>query len=372
MEWRYVWVILPGLLVLLVPFWFGWRVFGPTVLSGLGVARASMRATASGDRDEDVIPVPDAPTSDPESGSDAVHEAPPLQSTVDDFAVALAEARSPPSNQGFIVVEEGDPPPLSISWASLGDVAHTALLSRAESAETDAYELSAPDRRTADMLESTRRRLAAARTAGELRARLAAHVEPERRPPAHDGADDTSERRAIAARLAAVERRLADREAALARLQGVAERLARTESLLAEREAELAIARQKLDDGGDRRDEFEGRRHDVSESIGTPSVRPSPERIASRIEVREPVRPARLFEPVEARDDLKRIRGIGPVMERLLNDIGVTSFAQLAAFTPEDVRRVAAVIETFPGRIERDDWVGQASAHERRESDARG
>jgi len=61
-------------------------------------------------------------------------------------------------------------------------------------------------------------------------------------------------------------------------------------------------------------------------------------------------------------DDLKRIKGVGPVMERVLNERGVYLFHQLANFTAEDVAWVNEAIEAFPGRIERDEWVSQAQA----------
>ena len=67
-----------------------------------------------------------------------------------------------------------------------------------------------------------------------------------------------------------------------------------------------------------------------------------------------------LFETPEEKDDLKKIKGIGPVMESVLNSHGVTTFRQLANFSAEDVERVSEAIGTFPGRIERDDWVGRA------------
>jgi len=60
------------------------------------------------------------------------------------------------------------------------------------------------------------------------------------------------------------------------------------------------------------------------------------------------------------KDDLKKIKGIGPVMERTLNALGVTTFQQLADFTQEDIDKVSEAIDAFPGRIERDDWVGKA------------
>jgi predicted flap endonuclease-1-like 5' DNA nuclease/predicted nucleic acid-binding Zn-ribbon protein len=60
------------------------------------------------------------------------------------------------------------------------------------------------------------------------------------------------------------------------------------------------------------------------------------------------------------RDDLKKIHGIGPVLERLLNRHGVSRFADIAAWTKRDIERFAAKLDTFPGRIVRDDWVGGA------------
>lgn len=74
----------------------------------------------------------------------------------------------------------------------------------------------------------------------------------------------------------------------------------------------------------------------------------------------KPVQP--LFSAPGKSDDLKQIKGIGPVMERTLNDLGVTTFQQLAEFTPEDVDKVSAAIGAFPGRIERDGWVEKARA----------
>jgi len=59
-------------------------------------------------------------------------------------------------------------------------------------------------------------------------------------------------------------------------------------------------------------------------------------------------------------DDLKRIKGIGPKMEAILNAKGVYLFRQLANFTPSDVAWVTSALDAFPGRIERDRWVEQA------------
>ncbi len=60
------------------------------------------------------------------------------------------------------------------------------------------------------------------------------------------------------------------------------------------------------------------------------------------------------------KDDLKLIKGIGPFIERKLNALGIYTFRQIANFTDEDVERITDVIEFFPSRIVRDNWVGQA------------
>ena len=74
------------------------------------------------------------------------------------------------------------------------------------------------------------------------------------------------------------------------------------------------------------------------------------------------VRP--LFEIPTDKDDLKVIKGIGVVMERTLNDLGIATFKQLAGFNASDVKMVSDALEAsnsgFGGRIERDEWVDQA------------
>lgn len=60
-------------------------------------------------------------------------------------------------------------------------------------------------------------------------------------------------------------------------------------------------------------------------------------------------------------DDLKVIVGVGPFLEKKLHAIGIYTFRQIANFTPEDIEQVNDLIEFFPGRIQRDNWVGQAA-----------
>jgi NADH-quinone oxidoreductase subunit J len=61
-----------------------------------------------------------------------------------------------------------------------------------------------------------------------------------------------------------------------------------------------------------------------------------------------------------AKDDLKRIKGIGPKLESLLHRNGITTFLQIATLTPEEVAALDEQLEEFKGRIERDNWIEQA------------
>lgn len=59
-------------------------------------------------------------------------------------------------------------------------------------------------------------------------------------------------------------------------------------------------------------------------------------------------------------DDLTRIKGLGPKLSALLGEFGISSYAQIAAWTPEEIERIDARLGRFSGRIGRDQWVEQA------------
>ncbi len=71
---------------------------------------------------------------------------------------------------------------------------------------------------------------------------------------------------------------------------------------------------------------------------------------------------------VQARNDLTRISGIGPSIQRKLNELGIYSFKQISELTPEMVGRITKSIKSFPDRIGRDNWIGQAAALARHRS----
>ena len=58
-------------------------------------------------------------------------------------------------------------------------------------------------------------------------------------------------------------------------------------------------------------------------------------------------------------DDLKKLSGVGPALEKKLLEAGVTSFAQIAAWTEADIAEFDEKL-SFKGRIEREGWVEQA------------
>ena len=66
--------------------------------------------------------------------------------------------------------------------------------------------------------------------------------------------------------------------------------------------------------------------------------------------------------PADAADDLTAIKGLGQVKAAKLVAAGVTSYAQIAAWTDEDIAEFGLKTNTSPGQIKREDWMGQASA----------
>ncbi len=59
-------------------------------------------------------------------------------------------------------------------------------------------------------------------------------------------------------------------------------------------------------------------------------------------------------------DNLKRIKGIGPSIEKTLNEMGIWRFEQIADMSEYDIDRVARRLKGFRSRIYREDWIGQA------------
>jgi large subunit ribosomal protein L21 len=75
-----------------------------------------------------------------------------------------------------------------------------------------------------------------------------------------------------------------------------------------------------------------------------------------------PAKAAEASAPAETSgDDLKKLSGVGPALEKKLQAAGITSFAQIAAWTEADIAAFDEKLN-FKGRIEREGWVDQAKA----------
>lgn len=61
------------------------------------------------------------------------------------------------------------------------------------------------------------------------------------------------------------------------------------------------------------------------------------------------------------KDDLQKIKGIGPFIEKKLNALGIYTFEQVSRFDEQTGDLVNEIIDFFPGRINRDNWKDQAA-----------
>jgi predicted flap endonuclease-1-like 5' DNA nuclease len=181
----------------------------------------------------------------------------------------------------------------------------------------------------------------------------------------------------LEAELAAAQRELSETEGALtlalartgelealpAALRQRDGRIKELERLLAEGHGEMDAERQRA-----RHRESELKR--LREQLREHGV----ETRVTRVERRQARQAARPAEPMRAprpaaparKDDLKLIAGIGPVLERVLNRLGVQRFQQIAEWTDADVERLTAQAIELRGRIQRERWAMAAQEQHRR------
>jgi predicted flap endonuclease-1-like 5' DNA nuclease len=199
------------------------------------------------------------------------------------------------------------------------------------------------------------------RSAGRLRDLELQLSDSERRrtDAVHDLDTEVRRLRARAAELEAAVRQRDDLERALQtredELRRHAERIRELEALQPERErrvaleAETTTLRSLL---AERDREVETLRAvDRPSPARRPSLAPA-SALASRRRNRQT--------PPGERDDLKRIHGIGPALERRLHRLGITRFGQIASWTGEDIARIARELADSADRIRRDGWVQSA------------
>ncbi|MEO8304824.1 MAG: hypothetical protein ABI724_11950 [Betaproteobacteria bacterium] len=173
---------------------------------------------------------------------------------------------------------------------------------------------------------ATPREVAPISTVAPIAATTPVPVAPIPAPPADDGTIAERARlvRSYEAETAMLRRQLASRGAAVVQLEGFAGERRRLFDDLAMAHGETARYRQLV--------------------IDLENNAPPP------------------FFGVGAPDDLKLIVGVGPVLERMLQMLGVATYRQIARWTERDIDEIDAKLHEFPGRIRRDAWVTQARA----------
>jgi predicted flap endonuclease-1-like 5' DNA nuclease len=75
----------------------------------------------------------------------------------------------------------------------------------------------------------------------------------------------------------------------------------------------------------------------------------------------EGVQPEQISQPDSGGDDLTAITGIGPRIGEVLNELGIWTYAQIAAWTPENETWIENHL-SFKGRVSRENWVEQAKS----------
>ena len=101
---------------------------------------------------------------------------------------------------------------------------------------------------------------------------------------------------------------------------------------------------------------------EAAEEAPKADAKPAAKKAEPKAEAKADTAPEALFTaPAGDKDDLKKISGVGPVLEKKLNALGITTYAQIAGFSADDIAKVDEAL-SFKGRIERDNWLEQAAA----------
>ena len=188
---------------------------------------------------------------------------------------------------------------------------------------------------TVDALQRAKRQLTATldarnRTMQELSKRLSV-IEPEAQPSSRESAEDL--RREL--RIAVQERDDARASLRQAEIRG--------ERLRTELEVLHGIHERMLDDI----ERLKGRIREAELEVRTSGESRPPAWV--------------MVHPLGARDDLQRLDGVDPSLERTLNRLGIYHFHQIARFEPSDVEWLVEHVDGVPEQTIRDSWIVDAS-----------
>jgi len=98
----------------------------------------------------------------------------------------------------------------------------------------------------------------------------------------------------------------------------------------------------------------------VGEQEDAPAPKAKAKKAAPVVAYSDDDKPALLDAPQGEADDLKKISGVGPKLEKELNGAGVFHFSQIASWTEKEIAWADENLVSFKGRISRDNWVSQA------------
>lgn len=90
-----------------------------------------------------------------------------------------------------------------------------------------------------------------------------------------------------------------------------------------------------------------------------PAKKPAKAKAEKAPAAKKAAKPAKAEAAPAAADDLKKLTGVGPALEKKLIAAGITSYAQIAAWTDADVAAIDEQL-SFKGKIEREGWIDQA------------
>ncbi len=147
-------------------------------------------------------------------------------------------------------------------------------------------------------------------------------------------------------------RRKAEEEAARKKAEEEEAARKKAEEEAERKQAEEEAARKKAEEEDRRKTEEEARRKAEAEA----AARKAEEEAAAA----EAVKPWGLAGPIGGKaDNLTRIKGIGSKINRILNEMGIYHFSQIASWTEKEIEEVDEKLK-FRGRIVREKWVEQA------------
>ena len=150
----------------------------------------------------------------------------------------------------------------------------------------------------------------------------------------------------------------------LAEMSAMQDRLSAFESTLHQLQHENEQLRSDLS-------ELKDHQHTSAEIIVPTEAEPEePEEV--QIETKKSVLYDKIIVPEREQDDLTKIEGIGDFLAKKLNSSGVYTYAEIASWTPDRIQSITEMIGYIPGRIEKDNWVGQAALLLQQQANSRG